>query len=49
MEKVSGKQTVCFEKSFWVGVFECIFNGRLSVCQVMFGVEPKDYKIYISF
>ena len=31
---------------FWVGVFECVSDGKLSVCKVTFGAEPKDYEIY---
>ena len=46
MDKVSGKLTVFFEEPFWVGLFECISEGKLSVCKVTFGVEPKDYEIY---
>ncbi|MDE7436821.1 MAG: YjdF family protein [Lachnospiraceae bacterium] len=46
MDKVSGKLTVFFEEPFWVGVFERISEGRLSVCKVTFGAEPKDYEIY---
>ena len=46
MDKVSGKLTVFFEDPFWVGVFECVSNGRLSVCKVTFGAELKDYEIY---
>ena len=42
----SGKLTVFFEDPFWVGVFECISEGRLFVCKVTFGAEPKDYEIY---
>ena len=40
-----GKLTVYFEDPFWVGVFEHIENGKLSVCKVTFGSEPKDYEI----
>ena len=43
---VSGKLTVFFEEPFWVGVFECVSDGKLSVCKVTFGAEPKDYEIY---
>ena len=43
---VSGKLTVFFEEPFWVGVFECGSDGKLSVCKVTFGAEPKDYEIY---
>ena len=46
MDKVSGKLTVFFEEPFWVGVFERISEGKLSVCKVTFGAEPKDYEIY---
>ena len=46
MEEQSGKLTVFFEDPFWVGVFERISEGRLSVCKVTFGAEPKDYEIY---
>ena len=37
--------TVFFEEPFWVGVFERIEDGRLSVCKVTFGAEPKDYDV----
>ena len=38
--------TVFFEEPFWVGVFERIEGGKLSVCKVTFGAEPKDYEIW---
>ena len=46
MDRVSGKLTVFFEEPFWVGVFEHVSDGKLSVCKVTFGAEPKDYEIY---
>ena len=46
MDKVSGKLAVFFEESFWVGVFERVSEGKLSVCKVTFGAEPKDYEVY---
>ena len=46
MDKVSGKLTVFFEEPFWVGVFERVLDGKLFVCKVTFGAEPKDYEIY---
>ena len=46
MAKVSGRLTVFFEEPFWVGVFERISEGKLSVCKVTFGTEPKDYEVY---
>lgn len=46
MDKVSGKLTIFFEEPFWVGVFERVSDGKLSVCKVTFGAEPKGYEIY---
>lgn len=46
MDRVSGGLTVFFEEPFWIGVFERMSGGRLSVCKVTFGAEPKDYEIY---
>lgn len=46
MDKVSGRLTVFFEDQFWVGVFERVWEGKLSVCKVTFGAEPKDYEVY---
>lgn len=45
MDKVTGRLTVFFEEPFWVGVFERFSEGKLSVCKVTFGAEPKDYEI----
>ena len=45
MDKVNGKLTVYFEEPFWVGVFERIEDGKLSVAKVTFGAEPKDYEV----
>lgn len=46
MEKMIGNLTVLFEEPFWVGIFERIADGKLTVCKVTFGAEPKDYEIY---
>lgn len=46
MDKARGSLTVYFEEPFWVGVFEVISGGKLSVCKVTFGAEPKDYEIW---
>lgn len=46
MDNTSGKLTVLFEEPFWVGVFERVSGGKLSVCKVTFGAEPKDYEIW---
>ena len=45
MDTEYGKLTVFFEKPFWVGVFERASNGKLSVCKITFGAEPKDYEV----
>ena len=46
MDKELGRLTVFFEEPFWIGVFERISEGKLSVCRIIFGAEPKDYEIY---
>ena len=46
MDETRGKLTVFFEDPFWIGVFEKISEGKLSVCKVTFGAEPKDYEVY---
>ena len=46
MGKVSGRLTLFFEEPFWIGIFERISEGKLSVCKVTFGAEPKDYEIF---
>ena len=38
--------TVFFQEPFWIGVFERLESGRLSVCKVTFGAEPKDYEVH---
>ena len=45
MDKVTGKLTVFFEEPFWIGIFERTENGKMSVCKVSFGAEPKDYDV----
>lgn len=46
IDKTSEKLTVFFEEPFWVGVFERVSDGKLSVCKVTFGAEPKDYEVW---
>ena len=46
MKQASGKLTVFFDTPFYVGVFERIENGKLTVSKVTFGAEPKDYEVY---
>lgn len=38
--------TVYFDDPFWIGVFERIEDGKLSVCKITFGAEPKDYEVW---
>ena len=46
MNETGGTLTVYFEEPFWVGVFERMEGGKLSVCKVTFGAEPKDYEVW---
>lgn len=46
MKTVKGRFTVFFEVPFWVGVYERISDGKLEVCKITFGSEPKDYEVY---
>ena len=46
MDETVGKLSVFFDEPFWVGVFERIEDGKLSVAKVTFGAEPKDYEVY---
>ncbi len=46
MDEESGRLTVFFEDPFWVGVFERVSGGRLSVCKVTFGAEPRDFEVW---
>lgn len=46
MEQSIGRLTVFFDPPFWVGVFERIENGKLTVSKVTFGAEPKDYEVW---
>lgn len=45
MDRGKAGLTVFFEGPFWVGVFERVEDGRLSVCRVVFGGEPRDYEV----
>jgi hypothetical protein len=45
VDKVSARLQVFFEEPFWVGIFERISFGKLYVCKVTFGAEPKDIDI----
>ena len=43
---MEAKLTLYFDDPFWVGVFERIEDGKLSVCRITFGAEPKDYDVW---
>lgn len=43
---MEARLTVYFKYPFGVGVFEGIEDGKLSVCKVPFGAEPKDYEVW---
>ncbi len=46
VESVSEELTVFFEDPFWVGVFERVSDGRLSVAKITFGAEPQEADVY---
>ena len=46
MGETVGKLSVFYDEPFWVGVFERIEDGKLSVAKVTFDAEPKDYEVY---
>lgn len=46
MGETVGKLSAFYDEPFWVGVFERIEDGKLSVAKVTFGAEPKDYEVY---
>lgn len=43
--RVSSTLTVYHDGQFWVGMFECVEDGRLSACRVVFGAEPLNEEI----
>lgn len=46
MDEGKGQFAVFFEEPFWVGVFEEITDGSLSVCKVTFGKEPTEEELW---
>ena len=46
MDKVSVVLRVFFEDPFWIGVLERVEGGRMTVCKITFGPEPKDYEVH---
>jgi len=49
MHKIESRFTVFFDDPFWVGVYERVSDGKLEVCKITFGSEPKDYDVYDFF
>ncbi|MFT8705486.1 YjdF family protein [Bifidobacterium aquikefiricola] len=39
------QSTVYFDGSFWVCVCERENDGKIQVCRIVFGSEPKDYEV----
>ena len=37
--------TVLFEEPFWVGLFERMEGGSISICKITFGAEPSEQEI----
>ena len=37
--------TVYHDGQFWVGMYERVENGKLSVCRIVFGAEPSNEEI----
>lgn len=46
MDRVQAALNVFFEEPFWVGVIERIEGGKLTVCKVTFGAEPRGFEVY---
>ncbi len=44
--EVSIKLNVVFQETFWIGLFEKVYDGKYQVSKVVFGAEPKDYEVY---
>lgn len=38
--------TILFDNPFWIGIYECEYDGKYEVCRIVFGAEPKDYEVY---
>lgn len=46
MQQSSSTVTVFFEDPYWVAVYERQCGGKLEVCKITFGGEPKDQQVY---
>ena len=49
MDRVQAALSVFFEEPFWVGVIERVEDGKLTVCRVTFGAEPRGFEVYEFF
>lgn len=45
MDRVSVTVSVFFEEPFWIGIVERSTDGKMTVCKVTFGAEPRDYDV----
>ncbi len=45
MDKVSVTLRVFFEEPFWIGLLEKQEDGKLSVCRIVYGAEPREYEV----
>lgn len=45
MGPLSSTLTVYHDGQFWVGMFERVEDGKLSVCRVVFGAEPSNEEV----
>ena len=43
--RVSSALTVYHDGQFWVGMFECAEDDKLSACRIVFGAEPSNEEI----
>ncbi len=43
--RVSSALTVYHDGQFWVGMFECVEDSKLSACRIVFGAEPSNEEI----
>lgn len=46
MEQDASEVTVFFEEPFWVCVYQRTTAGKLEVCKITFGAQPKDGEVY---
>jgi len=45
MDTVSGRLTILFEDSFWIGVYERESDGQCEVSRIVFGAEPSNAEV----